>query len=553
MALPSSSTDAAPAAGYWRYLPYLLGLAALLAYVSLCTPFWRSNDDVSMSLISAGGGLAAQPSPHLVLTNIVWGWLIYLTPGLGHIRAYTLFTYLALILSYAVLAACFLRSRVEHLFAAVALLFIFAPTLVWPQYSLVAGDLAVAGLVLLCVSLRHGSLRGGAGACALVVLSGLVRADETVLVMLAALPLCFGYLQEGYASPLRRRWLVMAAVAALVFTGFQLFDWWDFSRGDWAEYGSTYSLRTQFTDFKLARYFLRHPQALQDTGFSTSDLALFTNWFYADTLVFTPARLAVLMARLPLAARLSINLDFYREALLPLFDVQFHTLLALLGVAALFHRRRWQLLGSACVLAALVFLLLLAGRAQVTRIYLPACAALLALAVLDMQLKPMVVRLGLAALALAICVPTLHHLYRLDRADERESARVQAATCSLDHDRMYIVWGGLYPFTYEFLPFGNSSRVCPFHYYSFGEFSLAPFALEHLHQYTGGKDFVPAVLSGQSFDFIASAPFLGLLKTYFEQHYSVALRAVKLRSLGGFSLFRVGLQVPPSHTARSRP
>ena len=553
MSFLASSMDTTADQGYWKYLPYVLGLAALLVYVSLCTPFWRSNDDVSMSLISTGGGLAAQPSPHLVLTNIVWGWLIYITPSIGSIRAYTLFTYLALILSYVVLAACFLKSRVEHLFAAVALLFIFAPTLIWPQYSLVAGDLAVAGLVLLCVSLRRGSLRGGVAACALVVLSGLVRADETILVMLAALPLCFGYLQEGYASPLRRQWLALAAIAVLVFAGFQLFDWWDFSRGDWAEYGSTYSLRTQFTDFKLARYFLRHPQALHDTGFSTGDLALFTNWFYADTQVFTPAGLAVLIARLPLMARLSINLDFYNEALQPLFDTQFHTLLALLGIAALFHRRRWQLLGSVCVLAALVFLLLLAGRAQITRIYLPACAALLMLAVLDMQIKPWVLRLGLVALALAICIPTLHHLYRVDRVDERESARVQAATCSLDHGRMYVIWGGYYPFTSEFLPFGNGHRVCPFHYYSFGEFSLAPFALDHLHQYTGGKDFVPAVLSGQSFDFIATAPLLSLLKTYFEQHYSVALRTVRLRSIGGFSVFRVGLQIPASRTARSRP
>ena len=539
------NANPAPDTGYWRYLPYVLGLAALLAYVSLCTPFWRSNDDVSMSLISAGGGIAAAPSPRLVLTNVVWGWLIYITPSIGHIRPYTLFTYLGLILSYVVLAGCFLRRRVDHLFAAIVLLFLFAPTLVFPQFSLVAGDLAVAGLVLLCLSLEQGSLRGGIAACCLVVLSGLVRADETALVVIAAAPLCFGYVKTGYASPLRRRWLALAGVTALVFVGFQLFDWWDFSRGDWAEFGSTYSLRTQFTDFKLGRYFLLHPDKLDGTGFSTSDMHLFANWFYADTQVFTPSRLAVLMQRLPLWERLSLNLDFYREALQPLFDAQFHTLLALLGLAALLHRRRWQLLGSVCVLAGLMFLLLLSGRAQVTRIYLPAGAALLALAVLEMELKPRLLRFGLAVLALAVSIPVLHQLYLRDKVEERESARVQAVTCGLPHDQMFIVWGSDYPFPAEYPPFGDSHRICPLHFYSFGEYSLAPYALDHLHQYTGGKDFVPAMLSGQSFEFIANGMMLKLLKVYFEQHYSVDLRITPVRHGGHFAVFRVGLASPP--------
>lgn len=541
----TSNSNPAPDTGYWKYLPYVLGLAALLAYVSLCTPFWRSNDDVSMSLIAAGGGIAASPSAHLVLTNIVWGWLIYITPSLGHIHAYTLFTYLALILSYVVLVVCFLERRVDHVFAAVVLLFMFAPTLVFPQFSLVAGDLAVAGLVLLCTSIERASLRGGIAACALLVLSGLVRADETALVVLAAAPLCFGYIKSGYASPLRRRWLMLAGVTTLVFLGFQLFDWWDFSRGDWAEFGSTYSLRTQFTDFKLARYFLRHPEALDGTGFSTNDMYLFTNWFYADTQVFTPDKLAVLMQRLPLWERLSINLDFYREALQPLFDTQFHTLLGLLILAMLFHLRRWRLLGSICVLAGFMFLLLLSGRAQITRIYLPACAALLALAVLEMQVKALPLRLGLAVLALGVCIPSLHQIYLKDLVQQRESARVQAFTCSLPHDRMFIVWGSDYPFPAEYLPFGDSSRVCPLHFYSFGEFSLAPYALDHLHQYTGGKDFVPAVLAGQSFEVIGQGHLLQLLKVYFEQHYSVGLSTKEESHGAGFAIFRIGLSAPP--------
>jgi hypothetical protein len=544
--LPTSNSHTAPDPGYWKYLPYVLGLAALLVYVSFCTPFWRSNDDVSMSLIASGGGIAASPSPRLVLTNIAWGWLIYITPSLGHVHAYTLFTYLALILSYSVLMACFLRNRVDHAFAAVVVLFMFAPTLVFPQFSLVAGDLAVAGLVLLCTSLDKSSLRGGITACALLVLSGLVRADETALVVLAAAPLCFGYIKTGYASPLRRRWLVLAGVTAAVFLGFQVLDYLDFSSGAWSEFGSTYSLRTQFTDFKLARYFVRHPEALAGTGFSANDMALFTNWFYADTQVFTPDRLTVLMQRLPLWERLSINLDFYREALQPLFDTQFHTLLALLLLGLVFHRRRWRLLGSLCVLAGFMFLLLLSGRAQITRIYLPACAALLALAVLEMQVKALVLRLGLAVLALVLCIPSLHQLYLQDVVKGRESARVQAFTCSLPHDRMLIIWGSDYPFPAEYLPFGDSSRICPLHFYSFGEYSLAPYALDHLHQYTGGKDFVPAVLAGQSFEVIAQGRLLQLLKVYFEQHYSVGLRTVEERHGAGFAIFRISLAAPPA-------
>src|SRR5580692_8778168 len=78
------------------YLPYALGLVAMFVALTCFKLFWRSNDDVAMSLIADGGGQVITPGPHLVLTNIAWGYLVYGVHLLGAAHAYATVTYLAL-------------------------------------------------------------------------------------------------------------------------------------------------------------------------------------------------------------------------------------------------------------------------------------------------------------------------------------------------------------------------------------------------------------------------------------------------------------------------
>ncbi len=139
----------------------------------------------------------------------------------------------------------------------------------------------------------------------------------------------------------------------------------------------------------------------------------------------------------------------------------------------------------------------------------------------------------------------MSHIYSHDRKVRHAVEEVQAATCNLPRGHLMLTRGGTYPFPVEYPVFQTKQETCPFDYYSFGQFSLAPFALDQLHRYTGGKDFVPAILAGQTFEIVADRPLLVWLRTYFNSHYGVKLSIKPLISNERFAIFTVGLKSPP--------
>ena len=321
-------------------------------------------------------GSPLSPSPRLALTNIAWGYLARWLADIGTLEPYTLMTYAALGVSYLAVLYALVRSDVNKLFAAATLLIIYGHALVYPQYTLVAGYLAFAGIALLCIPPVRQSVVGVYIAGLLFVVSGLVRADETVLVIIIALPACIGYWRAAAGSGIRRHWSIMTGASVAAFAAFQLLDAYSFSSGQWSEFGKTYMLRTEFTDFNLAGYYRAHKGLLDASGYSLNDLGLFSNWFYMDTQVFSPERLGQLSAHLSWQGRMEANLGLSHEVFKPFFSPQVCGLLVITLLTAIYHQRRTYLLTSLLTLAAVMFALLLLGRPGVTRIYIPACAAL---------------------------------------------------------------------------------------------------------------------------------------------------------------------------------
>src|SRR5574340_1257988 len=70
-----------PSVARWQNGLRLLGLAALLnailfgLFLACGTPYYETNDDLSMQLI-ASGSFTGQPSEYLVFTNVVIGWVL---------------------------------------------------------------------------------------------------------------------------------------------------------------------------------------------------------------------------------------------------------------------------------------------------------------------------------------------------------------------------------------------------------------------------------------------------------------------------------------------
>lgn len=533
-------------------LPYLCAFVALLVMLALDRAFWLTNDDVAMSLISTGNGIADQPASRLVLTNIAWGYLVQWFPDFGGIRAYTWVTYLALLTAWCGCVAGFRRSEVEHRLAALVLLLVYAPAVIHPQFTLVAGYLAAAGLLLGYGAIASRSIVAGGCAGLLIVLSGLARADEAALVLLVAAPFCIEPLRTAWDSERRRHWLALAAATAAVFLGFQLLDYFSFSYGEWAAYAQDYALRTGFTDFKFSVYFREHPATLKGSGFSVNDMRLISDWFYLDTRVFSPDRLERLLASLPWEGRFHASVASAWELLEPFTEPLVAILAASLLVMLFFQRRSRHLLAALVIFALVMVLVWCAGRPGISRIYIPVFAALALLGITRFRSGPSRAKDLLLVAALVTTVLFCLHIGIRDRNLEFKSQQVQSLSCSLPRDSLIVIWGGSYPLTSEYPPFQPIGSGCPVDYYSFGEFSLAPYAIEHLHRHTGGKDFVPAILAGQSFDFISDRAPLTELQAYFRQHYSVQLVVTPGPSNQFYSLYRVAAARPAELRAPPR-
>jgi hypothetical protein len=527
---------------YLRYTPYIIGLIILIAFVFASRPFWLTNDDVSMAMISRGTGIAAWPSPRLVLTNIAWGYLVQWLPDVGGIQSYTLMTYGALAFSYLAVLYAFIRSDVHKLFGAAILLVIYAPTLVYPQYTLVAGYLAFAGIALVCIPPDRQSILSLCLAGVLVVLSGLVRADETLLVIITVIPMCIGYWRAATTSSMRRRWLIMMVSTAAIFAAFQLIDLWTFASGQWGEFAKTYVPRTEFTDFNLGSYYEKYRQSLQGAGLSILDLQVLEDWFYIDPKVFSVDTLAHLSEGAQWMSRASLNFGMFWSALTPFSDPQIAALIAIIVLIGAAHKRGTYFAVSLAVLAATMFALLLAGRPGVTRIYIPVCAALAVVGVM----QPVDKRQGdykfivmVAVISALLMLVVVRH--RNDE-DIAASSKLEAMTCRLSREPLVVIWGASYPYTLQYLPFDTTDKLCPLRIYAIGEYSLAPFARDQLYRYTGGKDLVPALLAGQSFDVVGGVREMELLRAYFWQHYSVQLSAETIMQNRLIRMFAVGQQ-----------
>jgi hypothetical protein len=207
-------------------------------------------------------------------------------------------------------------------------------------------------------------------------------------------------------------------------------------------------------------------------------------------------------------------------------------------------RPRGPLLLSLLLFAAVMLALWLAGRPGIFRIYSSVFVCIALLSILQLGKRRHVLHGLLLVVAVVATGGGCLRVFMHNQAVRHATAAAHAATCSLAQGSLMLTWGGHYPFVFEYPVFQRKQDDCPLDYYPFGQFSLAPFALDQLHRYTGGKDFVPAILAGQSFDIIADERDLEWLQTYFADHYSVQLMITPKSSSGSFDVFTIGLHAP---------
>ncbi|HEX4299654.1 MAG TPA: hypothetical protein VH327_02180 [Gammaproteobacteria bacterium] len=537
-----------PTAAIWRledtYIPFLVAAGMLLLLLLVGQKFWLTNDDIRMAMTVGGYGIAAAPSPGLVIDNsVVWGWLLMHVPDVAGIRGYTIATYTLLLFSLIAIFTAVRRLRAPPFLAAAVLLCMYGGVVLYPQFTLLSGYLAAAGFALVLASDGGNLRRSMAAAGPLLLLSGLIRPDEMALVFIVACPFLLYAWRAHPDTRWRLHWLGLAVACAALLAGAFLYTQHYSSTGAWTEFHDIDGPRGEFTDYHLGSYFLAHQDQLAGGPISANDIKLLYSFFYVDPAVFNSRNVDPLINSVTLTDRYALNSDRSELFFSVFMDHELQLMLALFLVFAVLNwRRPAPEAASLLLLLALMLAIGLWGRPGVLRIYVPAAAAMMTLALLKLGPRrgPPTLILGVVALlsALGLCGEFQLHA----RSDAIYANHARAIVCaSVPKDQLLVVWtgGGIFDWKDIYRPTTRDDDACNPPLYAIGTYQLAPPSLARLHAYTGGLDFIDALLAGHVFHITTSEARLKMLDRYLQEHYRASLHWTEVKEESRLEIYTI--------------
>lgn len=517
---------------------FVLAAALVLTFPLIFDPFWGSNDDIIRSMLAHGYGAFTSPAPNLFPTNTLWGRLVEALPSFAGVVGYTSATYVVLLLVGWALFYRLMENGTRRGLALVLVALVLARPLVYPQFSLNAGLLALSAIALL---FSYEQSRR----CRLLVMAGLlafggflIRDQASLLVLAVGAPTL------PLSRLLRdRRVLLTALLTAVAMTGAYAVDRHAYASGDWEAFRKEQGLIQAFTDYRAGATLSRSPDAVSTSRYTRNDLELLRSYFTADPALTAPDRLgAVLQSRESLTrARENFPLlltsarAFGNIALAPL---------AFCGVVVLAAaRRRRRIIVGWCIFMAAISAFAILGRPGITHVYYPSLALLTAIPFLRNGIDrleygaPACRRLVISVAIPLVLAANVGLLVR-QHSEASEFARgAREDFRHLDPSPLYLAWGARFPYELIYTPLTQEAELRRIRLYSIAQFTRAPVANAFEQQPTGGG-FVERLLSGLPIRFVYASPVYAstwpsqLLGTYCTEHHDKRLVVTPLDRSG---------------------
>ena len=97
---------------------------------------WETNDDVAMSMVAHGYGVAAFGSPNLIFSNVLWGYLVRAVPQINGTLGYSTVTLCVLIIVGAIVLFGLYRLGAGYIAPMSMLALLLARPVLFPQFTL---------------------------------------------------------------------------------------------------------------------------------------------------------------------------------------------------------------------------------------------------------------------------------------------------------------------------------------------------------------------------------------------------------------------------------
>jgi hypothetical protein len=512
----------------------------LLCWIS--TPIFETNDDVHLSMIAHGYGIATGGSPRLVYSNVLWGYLIRLVPEIWGVLGYSLITLGILVVVGAVVLRSVLATAIGIAGAIAVLTLVIARPVLIPQYTINAGLLMVAAVVCWLRFEKQGSGQRFAlfAGCVLAYCSFLVRSQAFLLVLGVALPLL----------PWRSLWLRRDAKVALVLLvvaigASSLLDHLAYRGAEWATFNAFNAVRIPYNDYGAADHLKDRPEILRRYRYSANDVDLIADWFFEDPNIADPQKLKSMLRELgPLAFQAgSLKKAWQGVSELASSDKLLPIVFAALFLAVI--RPRWRVFGVWGLCLAALFTLGVMGRPGVTRVYVPLVGLLLLAPFLDdgeaLLNGTKVRRWAVIGVLLVASVFNAHTVLENSRGLRSWSKDVRAGLGHFPSDGV-VVWGGNFPYEAVYPVLGSTPNFRNLHLYLLDDFTLAPYSVATAAR-KSGRGFLDQLANERGVEVVVNDYGAALLETYCRDNLHGGFDVVVNRNYGevGVTTFRCRL------------
>ena len=523
--MANRATGGLPGSKFWLIVGSLAIAAAFV--LTLCLVFeprWETNDDVAMSMVAHGYGMAAFGSPNIIFSNVLWGYLVRAIPQISGILGYSIATLGVLVIVGAVMLFGLYRLGAGYIAPLCVLALLLVRPVLFPQFTINAGLLLVGAVICCQLFARQNNWQALLIGCLLAFSSYLVRSNEFLLVLFGSLPLL------PWRTLLRRRSSQVALLAlVLVMAVSTAVDRKAYQGQQWKAFNELNPVRTPFTDFGADEHLKKRPDILGRYGFSTNDVALLHEWFFVDPEIASPQTLRAMLAELgPLPAQ-GDSVAKGWAGIRTLWDPKLLPLvLAALLLALL--RPSWKVAASWVLCIGAVFAIGLSGRPGILRVYVPLVCLLVTATYLTGKFSDWRNLLSTGVLIVAV-VLNASLVFTESKTVQITSEQAREGLDALPRDPV-VIWGIGFPLEAVFPVMGASPTAMSCQFYGLGAFTLAPFSIAFTEQQQG-RGMIDLLLTETGIPIVAEQRCFGYLETHCKERLHGEIKELSTQELGG--------------------
>lgn len=494
-----------------------------LLYV-LFVPRWETNDDVAMSMVAHGYGIAAVGSPNIIFSNALWGCIVRLLPTINGVLGYSIASIGVLLATWSATLYFLQRAGVGSLVSFFTTLLVFARPSLFPQFTINAGLLSVTAILAILDYFRTKELTSLVAGCVFAFIGYLVRSQEFVFVIVISSPLL-----ADKAMRSDRRYIFALFVLLGIIAIAWVFDYWCYASPAWDAFKKLNLSRAPFTDFGAASEFLRHPEILRRHGFSSNDIELVENFFFVDSQVSDPRTLAAMLRELGPSRFFA---GTFSDGFSSVATVASPTMLptAILAALLLAIRPSCRAAISWVIMVAALFIMGLLGRGGVTRVDAPAIALLCLVGLLQAlgsevnaarKHSRVFDRFALLFLGIVLTTCVVQTCWTLFAEVTTSASYIkeqQGKIRDFPHEPV-VIWGAALPFESVFPVLATDSSARSMRLFPFGVFTRAPLSVAAKEE-AKGLGFIERISSSKGMLMIADPSNMERLRIWCAERLS---------------------------------